>query len=188
MMDRSIGPMGAHERIAVFCVGSKLMLDDGLGCAVYEELTSAYDFPPNVEIHDVGCMSLDMLGYVDACDFIMTVDAVDGTGEPVGTIFEFEPEDMEVKRGATASLHELTLADLFEAATLLGYEAQGRCLGMQVDNLSPAYATIGLTPRVAERLPYLVDTVLATLFARGVDIVCKSTGEKVAPGWHHECA
>ena len=43
-------------RIAVFCVGSKLMLDDGLGPAVYEEL-QAYDCGPDVDFLDVGCMS-----------------------------------------------------------------------------------------------------------------------------------
>lgn len=177
----------SDERIVVFCVGNKLMLDDGLGCAVYEELTSAYDFPPNVELYDVGCMSLDAVEYVNSHDYIVTVDAVDGTGEPAGTIFEFAPDDVEVKRGATASLHELTLADLFEAATLLGYEAEGKCFGMQVENLSPAYAAIGLTPVVSERLPYLVDTVLADLVMRGVAVTSKSTGERIAPGWHHVC-
>lgn len=40
--------MGAARRIAVFCVGNKLMLDDGVGPAVYEELLTRYDIPDNV--------------------------------------------------------------------------------------------------------------------------------------------
>ena len=35
----------------------------------------------NVTLLDVGCMALDMLSYVDRCDLILTVDAVDGTGD-----------------------------------------------------------------------------------------------------------
>ena len=41
---------GAVRRIGVFCVGNKLMLDDGLGTAVYEELVERYEAPGNVEL------------------------------------------------------------------------------------------------------------------------------------------
>ena len=53
--------MGAARRIAVFCVGNKLMLDDGVGPAVYEELLTRYDIPDNVELFDLGCLSLNMI-------------------------------------------------------------------------------------------------------------------------------
>ncbi len=174
------------EKIAIFCVGNKLMLDDGLGPVVYEELTRSYAFPDNVEIRDVGCMGLDMLGYVEACDYIVTVDAVDGTGEPAGTVFEFEPDDMERHHGATASLHELSLADLFDAALLVGYECEGRCFGMQVANSAPEMVTVALTRPVHDSVPLLVEAVLADLVHRGVEVVFRETGEKIRPGWHHE--
>ena len=70
--------------------------------------------------------------------------------------------------GATASLHDLKLVDLFDAALLLGYEAEGLCLGVQVENASPAVATIGLTPKVHEALPLLVDTVAGELARMGL--------------------
>ena len=35
-------------KTAVFCVGNKLMLDDGIGPAVYEELVNQYEFPEEV--------------------------------------------------------------------------------------------------------------------------------------------
>lgn len=174
-----------QEKIAIFCVGNKLMLDDGLGPIVYEELTRAYAFPPNVELRDVGCMGMDMLSYVDECDYIVTVDAVDGTNEPPGTVFEFEPDDMARHHGATASLHELTLADLFDAAILLGYESAGKCFGMQVSNMSPATVTVALTRPVYDAVPLLVDAVLADLVGRGVRVVARDTGQPIEPGWHH---
>ena len=173
------------KKIAVFCVGSKLMLDDGLGTAVYEELVDNYSFPDNVQVLDVGCMSMDMIGEVDRNDILITVDAVDGTGEKPGTLFRFLPDDMEVKHGATASLHELTLADLFETARLLGYEADGVCLGMQIENMSPEYAVIGLTPQVDAALPSLVDLVLSELYSLGVRPVYRKTGEPIEFGWSH---
>ena len=70
--------MEASERTAaVFFVGNRLMLDDGVGPAAYDEILAGYDIPENVTLVDVGCMSLDMLPYVERCDLILTVDAVD---------------------------------------------------------------------------------------------------------------
>lgn len=171
-------------KIAVFCVGNKLMLDDGIGPAVYDEL-SAYEFSADVELFDVGCMSMDYLNAVRAFDLIITVDAVDGTDAEPGAIFRFEPDDMAPRSFGAQSLHDLKLSDLFETAKLLGYEAQGVCLGMQVDNAEPAELTVGLTPRVSEKLDDLVDCVLAELVRAGQVVRFGETGQQVTPGWHH---
>ena len=64
------------------------MLDDGIGPAVYEELVNHYEFPDEVSLFDVGCMSMDMVSFVDVYDFIITVDAVDGTDAEPGTVYE----------------------------------------------------------------------------------------------------
>lgn len=159
--------MGAARRIAVFCVGNKLMLDDGVGPAVYEELLTRYDIPDNVELFDLGCLSLNMIERVREYDVIITVDAVDGTDADPGTVFRFEPDAMARHSGATASLHDLKLVDLFDAAALLGYEAEGLCLGMLVENPSPAVVTVGLTPKVDAALPLLVETVAGELARLG---------------------
>lgn len=161
------------ESIAVLCVGNKLMLDDGIGPAVYEELIDRYEIPDNVQLFDIGCLSMDMLYIVDECDMVITVDAVDGTDSEPGTVFRFRPDAMARHAGATASLHDLKLVDLFDAATLLGYSADGLCLGMQVENSSPAEVTIGLTPKVYNALPLLVETLIAELYRLGVELVRK---------------
>lgn len=161
----------APRRIAVFCVGNKLMLDDGVGPAVYEELLARYEVPANVELFDVGCLSMDLLPQVNDFDVIITVDAVDGTDAEPGTVFRFQPDAMARHSGATASLHDLKLVDLFDAALLLGYEAEGLCLGMQVENPSPAVVTVGLTPKVADALPLLVETVAGELARLGSPLI-----------------
>ncbi|MBQ9954396.1 MAG: hydrogenase maturation protease [Eggerthellaceae bacterium] len=159
--------MFMRKKAAVFFVGNRLMLDEGIGPAVYDALVEGYEIPDNVQLFDVGCMSLDMLPYVDSCDFILTVDAVDGTGDPAGTVYRFPPDAMARHSGAMASLHDLKLVDLFDAATLLGYEAEGFCVGMQVENMEPAEYTIGLTPPVYDALPLLIETTVAELAKRG---------------------
>ncbi len=164
---------GVPRTVAVFCVGNKLMLDDGIGPAAYDELRSCYEFPDNVHLFDVGCLSMDLLSYVDSYDLIITVDAVDASGEEPGTVFRFEPDAMARHSGASASLHDLKLIDLFDAASLLGYEAKGLCLGMQVENSSPSVVTIGLTPKVHAALPLLVETVVGELARVGTPPVRK---------------
>ena len=115
-------------------------------------------------------MSMDMLPYVESCDVILTVDAVDGTGDAPGTVYRFPPDAMARHCGAMASLHDLRLVDLFDAASLLGYEAEGYCLGMQVDNMAPEEYVVGLTPAVHAALPLLVETVVAELARRGFSL------------------
>lgn len=164
------------------------MLDEGIGPAVYDELKAVYDMPDEVTLFDVGCMGLDMLPYVRDYDYLVTVDAVDGTDEAPGTVFEFAPDDMARRSGVMHSLHDLKLVDLFDAATLVGYAAEGRCFGMQVENMNPLDLTIGLTPSVYEALPKLVDTVLADLSRAGAVVRVKATGEVVGPTWRHVMA
>lgn len=174
-IEASGGALGESEQVsrpndrkaAVFFVGNRLMLDEGIGPAVFDEMQKIYDIPENVLLFDVGCMSLDMLPYVEKCDFILTVDAVDGTGQPAGTVFRYPPEDMARHCGALRSLHDLALVDLFDAASLLGYEADGFCVGMQVQNMEPSEYVMGLTPPCYDALPLLIETVEAELYRHG---------------------
>lgn len=160
-------------RIAVFFVGNRLMLDDGVAPAVYDYMQDTYIFPDNIDLFDVGCMSMDMISKVDDYDLIITVDAVDDTGTEPGTVFRYEPYDVARAAGARTSLHELRLADLFDAAAMLGFEAKGLCFGMQVENLEPAEFVVGLTSQVEQRVPFLAETIVAELVRNGCEITRK---------------
>lgn len=172
-------------KIAVICVGNTLMLDDGLGIEVFRQVQETYMLPDNVTLVSAGCMTLDMISSVEEYDLMITVDAIDETGHPAGTIFRYKPDDVERRGTPMGSLHELKLADLFDAALLLGYECEGVCLGMQVSNATPSEFVEGLTPPVAQKLPDLVDTLLAELVNRGCDVRIRASGEPVLPGHHH---
>ena len=172
-------------KTCVICVGNELMLDDGLGIEVYRQVQAAYELPADIDVISAGCMTLDMIGRVETYDLMISVDAIDETGSEPGTIFRYTPDDVARRGTPMGSLHELKLADLFDAAILLGYECEGVCLGMQVENASPSEFVVGLTPPVLEKLPYLVDTLLAELVTRGYEIRVRATGELVQPGFHH---
>ena len=154
-------------KAAVIFVGNELMRDDGIGVHAYRLFLERYGAPAGVDVREAGCMSLDMLPLVDACDLIITVDAVEGTGKPAGTVFRFSPEDMARHSGAMASLHDLKLVDLFDAAALLGYSCEGVCFGMQVADKDPEEYDMELTEPCEAALPLLVDAVFAELSRRG---------------------
>ena len=88
------------KRIAVFFVGNRLMLDDGVGPAAYDLIREEYILPDNVDMFDVGCMSLDMISKVNEYDFMITVDAVDESGSEPGTVFRYRPHDIARTCGA----------------------------------------------------------------------------------------
>ena len=164
-------------KIAVFCVGNRLHLDDGVGPAVYDAVLDRFDIPENVELFDLGVLTMDMINYVDTCDVVITVDAIEHSGEPAGTVLRGTPADMASSQGANVSLHDLRLIDLFEAAWLLGYDAEGICLGMQVEDTEPKLLTEDLTPAVRESLPLLVETLAAELARHGAPLIDKQTGK-----------
>ena len=162
-------------RVAVFFVGNRLHQDDGVGPAAFDAIRERFDVPDNVLLFDVGVLTMDMIAYVDQCDALITVDAVEGTDLPVGTIVRYKPEDMARPEGYVMSLHDLKLADLFDAAMLLGYEAEGICLGMQVLDIDPMYLTDELSPDVREALPQLVEAIAAELARLGCPLLIKGT-------------
>jgi len=164
-------------KIAVFCVGNRLHLDDGVGPAVYDEVLARFDVPEGVELFDLGVLTMDMINYVDECDAIITVDAIEHSGEPVGTVLRGTPADMAPSQGANISMHDLRLADLFDAALLLGFNAEGVCLGVQVENTEPQILTEDLTPKVKAALPLLVETLAAELARLGSPLIDKKTGQ-----------
>ena len=81
-----MGQEESAKRIAVFCVGNRLHLDDGVGPAVYDEVLERFDIPDGVELFDLGVLTMDMITYIDTCDVVITVDAMEYSGEEPGTV------------------------------------------------------------------------------------------------------
>jgi hydrogenase maturation protease len=143
------------------------MLDEGVGPRVAAELRENYRFPPTVEVLDRGTMGMALLSDLKRFDVVLLVDAVENTGKPPGTVVTFSPEDIapyEAFHGA----HDTRFVDVLEAAALLGYAPEGHCLGVQVENRSPAEYAIGLTAPVEAAVPFLIECVLGFLAQRGV--------------------
>ena len=113
----------------------------------------------------------------EAPTFENTIEAMEQSGEEPGTVLKGKPGDLAKSQGMNMSLHDLRLVDLFDAAILLEYEAEGLCICVQVENTEPQYLTQDLTPSVRAAVPLVLDTLAAELAHRGVPFIDKETGE-----------
>ncbi len=151
-------------RVNIICVGNDLLMDDGFGPAVARCLREGYELPENVEVLDCGVMGYAILPDLKACDLAVVVDAVDGTDAEPGTLFSFDPEDMQgAAPSEMLSLHEVRFADVLASARFLGATCRARCFGVQVENASPSELRCELTPRVAAAVEPLCEHVAAFL-------------------------
>ncbi len=170
---------GADIRVCVMCVGNILLLDEGVGPEVARRLLERYEFPEYVDIKDCATLGLSLVGEFRDHDLVICVDAVDKTGMPAGTVFRFTPDDI-APRVSSPTAHDIGFWDVVAAARMLGYEAEGECIGVQVGCMDPAQFEIGLTEDVERAVPMLMDSVISILVSRGVrGIIDRTTGREV---------
>lgn len=107
-----------EKQIMVLGVGNLLLMDEGFGVHVIQELEKKRDelkIPPNVELMDGGTSGLDLAHYVDGKDKLIVVDVINAEVEP-GTLFRFKPDDIETQQVKKLSLHQITLYDAMSIA------------------------------------------------------------------------
>jgi hydrogenase maturation protease len=153
------------ERITIMGIGNPLVKDEGVGVRVIEVMMSTLAFPDNVTLIDAGTMGMGILNLFQDCDYLLVIDAVDGTGEPAGTVFRMTPEDLAPNQ-IKHSMHDTRLVDVLEAAMLMGIQPEVDCVGIQVLDMDGV--AIGLTQPVEDAVPAAVEAALVILAERGV--------------------
>lgn len=153
------------ERITVMGIGNPLMMDEGVGVRVMEVMMGTLAFPDNVTLIDAGTMGMGILNLFQACDYLLVIDAVDGTGEPPGTVVRLSPEDLAPNQ-VKHSMHDMRFVDVLEAAMLMGCRPEADCIGIQIADMG--HVEIGLAPAVEAAVPAAVAAALDILGERGV--------------------
>lgn len=161
----------------VMGVGNPLCRDEGIGPRVVEELLARYDFPDHVRVIDAGTMGMGILDLFRDCDFLLVVDAVDGTGEPPGTVVRVAAEDVASNQ-IMHSLHDVRLIDVLQAAELIGSRPDATFVGVQVRDIGGP--EIGLSAEVEAAVPSAVGCALSVLAERGVVPVESAGGSQGA--------
>jgi len=161
----------------VMGIGNLLMGDEGVGIRVVELLMSGFQFPESVEIIDAGTMGLGMLSLLKEREFVLVIDAVDGTGQEPGTVGRLAPEDIAPNQ-VLHSLHDTRFVNVLDAAALTGIVLDAECIGIQIAQIRQWETT--LTPQLETALPAAVTAALAVLAERGVTPVARTTVDETA--------
>ncbi len=165
--------MASDDRVLVMGIGNVLMKDEGVGCRVVELLAERYRFPDNVEIVDSGTMGMMILNLFQDRDFVLVIDAVNGTGYAPGTVVRLSPEDI-ASNSVLHSLHDIRFVDVLQAGQLIGVEPEAHCVGVQIEDMTPVDLTIGLSDSVEAALDTAIDAVLTVLAERGIEPIHSS--------------
>jgi hydrogenase maturation protease len=152
------------------------MLDEGVGVKVAELLIDSFDFGETVEILDAGTMGYGMMHLFRDRDYMLVIDAINGTGLEPGTVVRVSPEQFAPNQ-VLHSLHDVRLPDVLSASALIGITLEVECIGIQIADMSPEGLSIGLTDAVQGALPRAIAAALYMLRLRGYAADAKPDGD-----------
>lgn len=135
------------KKALVVCIGNDLVADDGVGPAIYEEL-SCRVLPSTVRLRLLGLGGMAMLGEFTGEDLLIVVDALQFGADP-GTVHVL-PWDQLPASASHVSCHGIGIREAVEVSRrlypqqtpaevyLVGVE--GRCFDQLGEGLSPEVA------------------------------------------------
>lgn len=143
----------------VIGIGNIILSDDGVGVHAARCLQDDARLPAGVTILDGGTLGLDLAPFVSDAHRLLFLDAVN-SDEPPGTLTRMKGTDL-LSQTHSRSVHQLGVADLIAALTLVSSEPQD----IVVLGVQPANTEWGtsLSPEVEAALTSLVDAALEQL-------------------------
>lgn len=152
----------------VLGLGNVLLGDDGVGPAALAQLERDYHIPPEVRLVEGGTLGLSLLDEIAEAEHVILVDAV-ATDAPPGSLVRLDGADVIDAVRDRLSVHQVGVADLLDAARLIGrYPASVMLLGL-------VPGVIGLsvmrTSAVDSAIAALVSTVVQGVQSLGYDLV-----------------
>ncbi|MFQ6117317.1 MAG: hydrogenase maturation protease [Candidatus Bipolaricaulia bacterium] len=146
------------RKTIVLGLGNLLMGDEGVGVHVIRRLQEL-ELPPGVEPVDGGTAGIDLLPVFKEAARVIVVDAVRAGGE-AGSIYRFGPKELEEASQEALSLHQLSLGEVLQAASLLGIEPEVTIIGVEPKQIAPG---MEISPELTEALPRVIEVILEEL-------------------------
>ena len=140
----------------VLGIGNVLLSDEGIGCHVANALE---EIPiPDVKAIDGGTCP-DVVQLLEGADKLIIVDAVEGGGIP-GQIYRFHLEDITLEQKPFLSLHDMGLVDNLMLMKLRHSVGETVIIGVEPREIEWG---LELSPELQEKMPRIVDAILAEL-------------------------
>lgn len=170
-------PLGQRRiRVLVLGLGNVLLADDGVGPVALAELERDYQVPAEVRLVDGGTLGLALLDELAQAEHVILVDAV-ATGQRPGTLVRLEGEAVRDAVRDRLSVHQVGVADLLDAARLIG------CYPTSVVLLGVVPGAIGLgvgrTGAVDGALSALVSAIVQEVKVLGHELVPRACAAPV---------
>lgn len=153
------GELQMTKPILIAGVGNLIQQDDGFGVHVVRELEKRA-IPENTEIFDGGTLGIDLLPYLVNREYVIIIDTI-AADHPAGTIFRFEPNDINYDDAPKTSIHQLGLIDSLKMLALTSQEPQK----VIIFAVQPKIIDWGesLSPELEEIVPKVADLVVKEL-------------------------
>ena len=157
--------------VLVLGLGNVLLGDDGIGAAAVDALERDYRIPAEVRLVEGGTLGLSLLAEIAEARHVILVDAVATDGAP-GTLVRLDGADVMDAVRDRLSVHQVGVADLLNAARLIGrYPASVVLLGLVPGLIGLG---VGRTRAVGAALDALVSAVVREVQTLGYQLVAHS--------------
>ncbi len=154
--------------VLVLGLGNVLLGDDGIGAAAVDCLERDYRIPAEVRLVEGGTLGLSLLDEIAQARDVILVDAV-ATDDPPGTLVRLDGADVIDAVRERLSVHQVGVADLLNAARLIGrYPASVVLLGLVPGSIGLG---VGRTRVVGAALDALVSAVVREVQTLGYELV-----------------
>ena len=154
--------------VLVLGLGNVLLGDDGLGAAALVRLERDWRIPEGVRLEDGGTLGLSLLGLLSDAEQVIIVDAV-RTDDPPGSLVHIDGADVIDAVRDRLSVHQVGVADLLDAARLIGcYPAGVTLLGLVPETIDLA---VERSDAVERRIDDLVEAIIGELKSHGYELV-----------------
>jgi hydrogenase maturation protease len=120
--------------VVIIGIGNVLAGDDGVGVLAARSLEARTDLPAGIRILEAGTLGPDTLAYFEPDEAVVLIDAVRG-GEPPGTMYHIELEDLRGPGPIPMSVHDLGIHHLLREAQLLDRPLTGVLLGIEPSHI-----------------------------------------------------
>ena len=152
-------------------LGNILLRDEGVGVHAINILKERYHFNRGLEIIDGGTLGLDLLPFLETCDRVLFVDAIDFGREP-GYIGEIEDDEILPAFQTKLSVHHIGLSDLLLAVKWMDLKpAKIYLIGIQPESVEMG---LEMTDCIKGKFEELVDRVFQRLNAWGATCALQS--------------
>jgi len=143
------------SKAVILGLGNPLFSDEGMGIHLIQVLMQE-EIADRAEIIDGGTDALSLLGIIEATEYLLVLDAIDGD-EPPGSLYRLEDDQIAMRWKKRLSAHQIGFQEVLALARLRGrLPTRLVLLGVQPQSLD--WGT-ELTSTVAGVLPRLRDMV-----------------------------